>query len=75
MLFGALFVVPAPHPSLAEPLDSVEEDEVIGEEEPALDEHVEESSPTERTPLKGVASARDVESVSGFALLKELDFW
>lgn len=76
MLFGVIFVVPAPHPSLSEPTESMEEDEVvIGENEPLLSEHVEESSPTERTPLKGVSAVTDVKSVSGWALLQELDFW
>lgn len=77
MAFGALMVVPVPHPSLSEPAESVEEDEPAGEHDPLLHEAaVDESAPTERTPLKG-GSGRNISSpdVSGWGLTRELDFW
>ncbi|ORY42137.1 major facilitator superfamily domain-containing protein [Leucosporidium creatinivorum] len=75
MALGAVFVIPSPHPSLTEPADSREEDEQPDEERDPLNE-LEESSPTERTPLKGAAAASAGSiSVSGWALTRELDFW
>lgn len=74
MAVGAIFVVPSPHPSLTEPTDSREEDEQPDDEADPLNE-VEESTPTERTPLKGSAVASSSVSVSGWALTREVDFW
>lgn len=74
MALGAIFVVPSPHPSLREPADSREEDEQPSEEVDPLNE-VEESTPTERTPLKGPPAASGSSSVSGWALTREVDFW